>query len=72
MSKITTIVDAAGKTASELTAQLGGNAASVALAIALGRLCAEAGIDLDHLVAMVEVSNRETRAELDRGNTCAA
>lgn len=72
MSKITTITEAADKTCAELTKELGGNAASVALAIALGKLCAEGGLDLDHMMAMVELSNRETRAEIDRGNGCAA
>lgn len=37
---------------------------SVALSIALGRLCAERGISITDVVNMVEVCARETTAEL--------
>lgn len=72
MSTIPTIIAAADKASAELQKELGDGGASVALAIALGRLCAATGLDLEHVVAMVDIANRETRAELDRGSNRAA
>jgi len=67
MANINTILGAANHAAAELREQLGGDAASAALAIALGKLCAQTGIDLSSMIAMVELTHRETCAERPNG-----
>ena len=71
MAKTDNIIDAADKARGELREQLGGDGASVALALALGRLCAEAGIDVADVVGVVEVAHRESKLELARGQAAA-
>jgi len=62
-----TILYAADKARDELNKALGSDAASVALAVALGKLCAESGLSLHEVVAMVELTHREHLAEIDHG-----
>lgn len=64
LEKINTILGAAKSTSRELQEQFGGDGASVALAAALGRLCAEAGINLSDALAIAEVAHREASSEL--------
>jgi hypothetical protein len=68
----TSILTASDKARSALSIELGEDAASVALAVALGKLCAESGLSLSEVVAMVEVTHREHLAEIDRGLAVAA
>jgi hypothetical protein len=72
MSKLESITGAADRAKTELREQLGGDAASVALAIALGKLCAESGVSLADALAMAEVTHREVSAEQARGAATAA
>lgn len=71
VAKINSIMDGADKAVADLRKQLSGDATSAALAIALGRACAEAGIDLHTVVAVAEIANREAKAELDREASAA-
>lgn len=66
VSKINTIMDGADAAVEELCKQLSPEAASAALAIALGRQCATSGVDLHQVIAMAEIANREALAEQDR------
>jgi len=66
MTKLDSIIGAANDTRTTLAGQLGDDAAAVALAVALGKLCAESGGDLGRVLALVEVSHRETSAEAER------
>lgn len=68
---INTILDNADETVANLRKQLSGEAASVALAVALGRACAESGVDLQQVLAMAEIANREARAEQARVGSAA-
>jgi hypothetical protein len=72
MSKNTTIIEAADKATTALCKQLGDDAASCALAIALGKLCAETGLSLDAVIAMAEISHRETSARMERDGSPVA
>jgi hypothetical protein len=72
MTKAKTILSEASRACDELRERLGGDGASVALALALGKLCAENGLEVAALLGMVEVSARETQLELDRGRSVAA
>jgi hypothetical protein len=71
MAQVTNIIETADKTSNELREKLGGDAASCVLAIALGKLCAEAGLSLADVLAMAEVTHREIHAELSRGSVAA-
>lgn len=66
MSKINTIMDSADAATAELRKKLPAEAATAALAIALGRAAAESGLSLDHVLEMAAIANREKRSELDR------
>ncbi len=67
-----TILNAADKAKDELNQELGSHAASVALSVALGKLCAESGLSVHEVVAMVELTHREHLAEIDNGPAVAA
>lgn len=67
-----TILHAADKAKGELNKELGSDAASVALAVALGKLCAESGLSVHEVVAMVELTHREHLAEIDNGIALAS
>jgi len=72
MSQIASITGAADKARDDLREQLGGDAASVALALALGKLCAESGVSLSEAIAVVEIAHRESKLELDARVVTAA
>jgi len=67
-----TILNASDKARCDLQTELGGDAASVALAVALGKLCAESGLSLSEAMAVVEVTHRERLVEIDNGSAVAA
>ncbi len=67
------ILNAAAKARSETRERLGKDAhAATALAVALGQLCAEAGLSVADVLAVTEVAHREAQLELDRGRSDAA
>lgn len=60
-----TILTAADHARDSLRDELGRDAATTALAVALGRLCAESGLSLAEAVALVEITHREAVAEAE-------
>ena len=72
MSKRETIAEFAHSATQLAQKQLGADAGSVALALALGKLCAESGVPLADVLAMAEVAHREVSAEQARVATPAA
>ena len=66
MKKINSIIAGAAEARTHLEGDLGADAASVALALALGRLCAESGLSLADCTALVELTHREALAEKER------
>ncbi len=66
MASIDNILDASSRALAQLEASLrDGEDVSVALSIALGRICATKHLDIQHVVAVTETVYRETCAEME-------